>query len=166
MTASAVGKIHALQHISPTVFGSGRQEKGHKTLTSIKVGVLQYRIPHYSYQRTILNRVPDCKYVGVGDIFSYLRAGVLGANQLTRANLLKYFNLNNLFNDLGLNKVDLLHLFNGVDLSKRHRWVTSFETIVPRLTTTLEPRDDRGIRNPAFTGLNGQAFRALADETC
>jgi glycosyltransferase involved in cell wall biosynthesis len=135
-------------------------------LTSIKIGTLAYRQQYYTYQRTIMNLVPDCEYTGLRDVYSYLRAAVLRFNQLVGSNRLNYFNLNNLFHDFGFNRVDLLHLFNGVDLSGRHRWLTSFETIVPRLTSTLEPRDAAGLRHPSFNGLNGRALRALAADNC
>jgi glycosyltransferase involved in cell wall biosynthesis len=142
------------------------QESWIKHLARIRIGTLHYRKRYYTYQRTIVDRVPGCTYPGTQDVFSILNTAVKGINAIAKQPLVNYFNLNNLFHDLGLNRVDLLHLFNGVNLSKHHRWVTSFETIVPRLTSTLEPRDDRGIRNPAFTERNSLAFKALAAEKC
>jgi glycosyltransferase involved in cell wall biosynthesis len=135
-------------------------------MSNLKIGILHYRKNYYTYQRTIVNQVPGCDYIGMHDMYSYLRSGAFRLRRLVGKKRINSFNLNNLFQDFGLNQVDLLHLFNGVNLSAHHKWLTTFETIVPRLTSTLESREADGLTLTDFSGLNGRCLKALAATSC
>ncbi|NLN69991.1 MAG: glycosyltransferase family 4 protein [Chloroflexi bacterium] len=100
------------------------------------VGVLYYRWGYYSYTRTILNQVPDVEYRKTYDYYSILNHAARKINHATHKKLVDTFDLNNQFQDFGLNKVDLLHLFNGINHGKTP-WVSTFETLLPRLKRLL-----------------------------
>lgn len=50
----------------------------------------------------------------------------------------------NSFNDMGLNRYDILHLFNGISYCKKP-WVTTFETAIPRWGDVQDYKIQEGI---------------------
>ncbi len=136
----------------------------------MRIGVLRRRWTHYSYTRSVLHKVPEVEYVPIDDVFSWLAEGMIRLNAYSRRVLKRqigtHFNLNNQFYDFGLNRVDVIHLFNGLSYG-RTPWVTTFETAVPRFLEVMQ-----GLRNkrPVFTWWQRwrfkQAMRALASPSC
>lgn len=68
------------------------------------------------------------------------------------------------FRDFGLNRVDCLHLFNGINYS-RTPWVTTYETLIPRFRHVLmnHTSDSNKVRSSEMTK---QALSLLASEQC
>jgi len=128
------------------------------------IGMLYYRWKFYSYTRTILNLVPDVEYLKVYDYFSILNHTAQKINRTVGKPLFETFNLNNQFQDFGLNRVDVLHFFNGISYGKTP-WVSNFETLLPRLKSLLEKYNHK----PDFIHLNSiekRAFDALSGSAC
>jgi glycosyltransferase involved in cell wall biosynthesis len=133
----------------------------------MKVGVLYYRWDYYTYTRTILHQVPGVTYLPVHDLYSTLNRVVQKANRSAGRTLFPHFDLNNQFQDFGLNGVDLLHFFNGISYGKTP-WVSNFETLLPRLSGLLaqynqrpdELRPDRRARR-ALDALSSDACKQL-----
>ena len=133
----------------------------------MKVGVLYYRWDYYTYTRTILHQVPGVTYRPVHDLYSTLNRVVQKVNRTTGRTLFPHFDLNNQFQDFGLNGVDLLHFFNGISYGKTP-WVSNFETLLPRLRGVLAQynqhtqilRPDRHMTR-AFDALSGDACKQL-----
>lgn len=103
----------------------------------MKIGVLKYRFEYYPYLRNILYKLPEAEYVPVEDLYSYRRRFALAINRRSGKGLFDTFDLNNQFEDYDLNRVDILHLFNGISYCHKP-WVTSFETIVPRFSELMQ----------------------------
>ena len=128
------------------------------------VGILGFRFDHYSYTRNIIGIIPEVEYCKVKDLFSRVNAGARILNRLTNRNLIPTFDLNNQFCDFNLNKVDLIHLFNGISYGGIP-WVSTFETILPRFTRVVQRTHGS---SPGF--LNNwtlhRALKALAGNAC
>ncbi len=69
------------------------------------------------------------------------------------------------FEDLDLNRVDLLHFFNGVSYG-RTPWVSSFETILPRFSHLVTRHHGRKSRMSAQTPSPGAVWKRLAGGSC
>jgi len=128
------------------------------------VGMLFYRWDYYSHTRTILHLVPDVTYRKVYDYYSLINHAAKRINLVAGKPVFDTFNLNNQFQDFGLNRVDLLHLFNGISFGKTP-WISSFETLLPRLEGVLVKHK----RKPDFIRLNSKekrAFDAITGDSC
>jgi len=101
------------------------------------VGVVGYRFDHYAYTRNIIGKAHGVEYRKVKDLFAYANAGVRTLNRVSNREIISTFDLNNQFYDFNLNKVDLIHLFNGISYS-RIPWVSTFETILPRFKIVVQ----------------------------
>lgn len=101
------------------------------------VGVLGFRFDHYSYVRNIIGKVPGVEYCKTKDLYARKNALAHLVNRWVKREVLQTFDINHQFNDFGLNKVDLLHLYNGISYG-RTPWVSTFETILPRFTKVVE----------------------------
>lgn len=128
------------------------------------VGVVGYRFDHYSYIRNIIGKVPGIEYRKAKDLFAYVNAGARTLNRFTNREIISTFDLNNQFYDFSLNKVDLMHLFNGISYG-RTPWVSTFETILPRFRIVVQRT--HGL-SPGFISewKLRRAFDALAGNTC
>lgn len=131
----------------------------------LKIGILNYRLNYYTYVRTIVNKVPGVEYVGVNDLYSRLNRMAKLANSFTHKQLIDNFDLNNQFNDLGLNKYDVLHLHNGVSYANKP-WMTGLETIVPRFSSIVTRAHGDSISPIQYSGTTKRAFAALASNAC
>jgi glycosyltransferase involved in cell wall biosynthesis len=131
----------------------------------MKIGVLAYRFNYYTNKRTIVGKVPEAKYKPVHDIYSIERNLGFKLNQLLRTPLIPTFNLNNQFEDFDLNRVDIIHLSNGISYGKTP-WVSSFETILPRFTELVTRHQDEVPLPVAMTPLVEKGLTALAEKAC
>ena len=131
----------------------------------MKIGILSYRFDYYPYLRNILHKLSEAEYVAVNDLYSNLRRGALFANRRLGKELFQIFNLNNQFEDLDLNRVDLLHFFNGISYG-RTPWVTSFETIVPRFAHLVTRHHGKEIAHGGLNPLTRRGLEALAGKAC
>ncbi len=130
-----------------------------------RIGVLEYRTSFYTYLRTIMNKLPEAEYVPVRDLFSLRRRLALKINRMIGKPLIPTFDLNNQFEDFDINKVDLLHLMNGVSYGKTP-WVVSFETIVPRLTELVTRHQGANRGEALLTPSVRRALEALGGNAC
>lgn len=130
-----------------------------------RIGVLEYRTGYYAYVRTIMNKLAEVEYVPVRDLFSLRRRLALKINRTVGKPLIPTFDLNNQFEDFDLNKVDLLHLMNGVSYGKTP-WVVSFETIVPRLTELVTRHQGASRGGALLTPRVRRALEALGGAAC
>jgi glycosyltransferase involved in cell wall biosynthesis len=128
------------------------------------VGIVAYRFDYYPYTRSIVGIVPGIEYQKVKDLFSRLNAGARTLNRFAKLEIISTFDLNNQFYDFNLNKVDLLHLFNGINYG-RLPWVSTFETIIPRFRSVLIGSHGS---SPGFGNewKLRRAFETLASDTC
>lgn len=131
------------------------------------VGIVAYRFDYYPYIRNIIGVVPGVNYCKVKDVFSRVNAGARILNRVANRQVVSTFDLNNQFYDFNLNKVDLLHFFNGVSYG-RTPWVSTFETVIPRFENLVQiPRRQTldGKRTlaiiRAFEGLSGPNCKRL-----
>jgi len=131
----------------------------------MKIGVLAYRFNYYTNKRIIVGKVSEGKYVPVHDLFSIERNLAFRLNQLLRKPLLPTFDLNNQFDDLDLNRVDLFHFSNVISYGKTP-WVSSFETILPRFTELVTRHQGEKTSLPALTPLVERGLTALASKPC
>ncbi|MBN1666687.1 MAG: hypothetical protein JW862_06350, partial [Anaerolineales bacterium] len=131
----------------------------------MKIALLDYRKNYYTYQRAIIDKVPQAEYTGVHDLFSISNRLARKINALAGRPLINTFNLNNQFQDFGFNDYDLLHLFNGVSYARKP-WVTGFETVVPRLSAVVTRHQGAQAGQIRFAGPVQRAFQALAGEPC
>jgi glycosyltransferase involved in cell wall biosynthesis len=128
------------------------------------VGIVGYRFDHYSYTRNIIGIVPGVEYLRAKDIFAWVNAGARTLNRLTNRKIISTFDLNNQFYDFNLNRVDLMHLFNGISYGGTP-WVSTFETILPRFTSVVQRTHGS---SPGFVSkwVLHRAFEALAGNSC
>jgi len=131
----------------------------------MKIGIVSYRFDYYPYLRNILHKLSEAEYVAVNDLYSNMRRGALFANRRLGKELFQIFNLNNQFEDLDLNRVDLLHFFNGISYG-RTPWVTSFETIVPRFAHLVTRHHGKEISHGGLNPLTRRGLEALAGKAC
>lgn len=130
-----------------------------------RIGVLNYRIGFYTYLSTIVNKLPEVEYVPVRDVYSIHRRAALKLNRMLGKPLFPTFDLNNQFEDFDLNRVDLLHLMNGVSYGKTP-WVVSFETIVPRFESLVTRHQGADQEKPILTPKVRRALEALGSNAC
>lgn len=130
-----------------------------------RIGVLDYRTNFYTYLRTIMHKLPEVEYVPVRDLYSLRRKLALKLNNIIGKPLIPTFDLNNQFEDFDLNKVDLIHLMNGVSYG-RTPWVVSFETIVPRFSTLVTRHQGAAPAKTPLTPVVKRALEALGSSTC
>jgi glycosyltransferase involved in cell wall biosynthesis len=128
------------------------------------VGIVGYRFDYYPYTRNIIGKVPGIEYRKAKDLFAYVNAGVRTLNRLVNREIISTFDLNNQFYDFNLNKVDLMHLFNGISYG-HIPWVSTFETILPRFRNVVQRTH---ASSPGFVSewKLRRAFDALASNTC
>ena len=128
------------------------------------VGIVGYRFDHYAYIRNIVGIVPGIEYRKAKDLFARVNAGARTLNRFTKREIISTFDLNNQFYDFNLNKVDLLHLFNGISYG-HIPWVSTFETILPRFRNVVQRTHGS---SPGFVSewKLRKAFEALASNTC
>jgi len=131
----------------------------------MKIGVLNYRFDFYTYTRTIVNILPEAEYVKVQDVYSTLNRLARKVNRTLGKNLLSTFDLNNQYQDFGRSGVDILHFMNGVSYGSIP-WVTSFETIVPRLASLMTRHQGTEEIAAMAEPKTRHAFEALAGPHC
>ena len=124
----------------------------------MKIG---YSNNDYPNKRNIIGLVPNAHYVRIHDINTCI---CRFARRMLRRNPI---DIANVFNDRGLNRVDLMHFFNTISLAPTP-WISTFETIVPRFKNTLSCHHGR---NCDFTPLTHdtrirKALNALASNAC
>jgi glycosyltransferase involved in cell wall biosynthesis len=100
------------------------------------VGIVYYRFNYYPYRRNIVGILDEVDYKKVKDGYSLLNIAAQRLNRLAKREMIFTFDLNNQFQDFNLNKVDILHFFNGISYGKTP-WVSTFETILPRFKEAL-----------------------------
>ncbi len=133
----------------------------------MKVGILDSRFKVFSYTRNLIGVVPDVEYMGVKDLFGRLELGVRRLNQIAHRELISPRDLSNQFYDFNRNKIDVLHLFNGISYGQTP-WVTSFETIIPRFNNILHRNDPstKGLSKMIGQFEDRRAFEAMAGTAC
>ncbi|NRD76942.1 glycosyltransferase family 4 protein [Bacillus sp. BRMEA1] len=129
-------------------------------MSNLKIGYLWNRYP---YQRNVINIVKGAKYIKVIDFFKTIS---LGMSVMKRFKIPiskdKLINFENKFNDLNINKVDVLHFFNTISYGETP-WVSTFETFLPRFSSLIDhqkkeiPKSDRNIE---------KALSAIAGDSC
>lgn len=122
----------------------------------MKIGLLHYRWNFYTYTRSILHKVPGVEYRKVYDYYSQFNRIAQKINRTAKRQVLSTFDLNNQFQDFGLNQVDLLHFFNGISYGNTP-WVSNFETFLPRLGGLLTKYN----AHPDVIKLNRKEQRAI-----
>jgi glycosyltransferase involved in cell wall biosynthesis len=130
----------------------------------MKVGIVAYRYDYYPYIRNIVGIVPGVEYRKSRDLYAWINAVARTLNRTVRREVISTFDLNNQFCDFELNRVDLLHLFNGISYCHTP-WVSTFETILPRLRSSLQIV--RGSTRGVIKGGNlHRAVKVLAGPNC
>ena len=133
----------------------------------MKVG---YSVDGYQNRRTIINKVEQYNYIKVLDIYKILFKFALINQNVLKQSTPDLVDFIYRFNDLNLNKVDLLHFWNTISYGKTP-WITTFETIVPRFKSTINchhgkncgyssVKEDRKILN-ALETLSGKSCKKL-----
>lgn len=100
----------------------------------MKIGYIQ---GGYAYKRNIINIIHHHDYLKIHDLNESLCILSRLINKLLNHSLLDINDRTFSFNDYNLNHVDILHFFNSISFG-RTPWVTTFETMVPRLKSTGE----------------------------
>ena len=131
----------------------------------MKIGIVSYRMDYYINQRLMLGKLPEAQYLPARDWYGFLRRLANKLNRTLGKPLIPIFNLNNQFEDLDLNRVDVLHFFNGISYG-RTPWVTSFETIVPRFAHLVTRHHGKEIAHSGLDGLTRRGLEALAGSAC
>ncbi|HOA21852.1 MAG TPA: glycosyltransferase family 4 protein [Anaerolineaceae bacterium] len=131
----------------------------------MKIGIVSYRMEYYINQRLMLGKLPEAEYVPAKDWYGFVRRLANKLNHTLGKPLIPIFNLNNQFEDLDLNRVDLLHFFNGISYG-RTPWVTSFETIVPRFAHLVMRHQGKEIGHTGLDALTRRGLEALAGSAC
>ncbi|MGH8207185.1 MAG: hypothetical protein ACRETK_10450, partial [Steroidobacteraceae bacterium] len=134
-------------------------------MRALRVG---YVYDNYPIRRNVLGVAPYCRYVHIGDWYrSLARAGRL-LNRCTGRELLDVHDLAHQFCERRARPgVDLLHLFNQVSYGALP-WVSTFETVLPRLRVLLNRHHGA---QPSFEAASAQskslrALRALGAAPC
>ena len=131
----------------------------------MKIGIVSYRMEYYINQRLMLGKLPEAEYVPAKDWYGFVRRLANKLNRTLGKPLIPIFNLNNQFEDLDLNRVELLHFFNGISYG-RTPWVTSFETIVPRFAHLVTRHQGKEIGHTGLDALTRRGLEALAGSAC
>jgi glycosyltransferase involved in cell wall biosynthesis len=121
--------------------------------------MMTLRIGHtergYQQMKNLVGHAPGCKYILVRDYYSALRRLHELARKppfLERSVADSRFK----FQDHGLNRIDLVHLYNGVSYGSRP-WVSTFETMLPRFRVALKFR----LADPMRVRREPEVVRAL-----
>ncbi|MFC2063900.1 glycosyltransferase family 4 protein [Chloroflexota bacterium] len=114
--------------------------------------------------RNIRDVVPEVEYIPVPDLVGCVNVFTKRVNAKLNRDLISTFDWNNQFNDFNLNRIDVLHLFNGISYA-RTPWITTFETLVPRFRAALHPQEnsaraDQKVRR-GLSHLAGHACRKI-----
>jgi glycosyltransferase involved in cell wall biosynthesis len=122
-------------------------------MTHLKIG---HAAQQYPEVRNIIGCVEGASYHLCRDYYSMLRRLAPSSD--------RFFDQQFQFRDFGLNRVDCLHLFNGINYS-RTPWVTTYETLMPRFRHVLNNRtsDTERIHSSAATK---RALSLLASKQC
>ena len=130
----------------------------------MKIG---YSIDGYLTRRNIINIVPHYDYVKVHDINKIIYRLAKTSQKIINLSMPDLIDISYRFNDLNLNKVDLLHFFNSISYGKTP-WVTLFESIVPRFINTVEYLYEENFdRSPAKKDSKIlKAFDTLCGNSC
>ncbi|MBD2358957.1 glycosyltransferase family 4 protein [Tolypothrix sp. FACHB-123] len=130
----------------------------------MKVGYLS---DNYLYKRNIINIVENVEYQKVNNLFALTYPAVKYINKLAKKTVVPFNDSIYQFTDFNINQVDILHFFNTISYDKTP-WITTFETILPRLDCTLSCH--QGSR-PGFSQLVNsktvkRALKAMASDSC
>ena len=100
-------------------------------MSALKIG---HAARQYPEVRNIIGCVEGASYQLCRDYYSLLRrfGPMVGAGSSSD----RFFDQQFQFRDFGFNRVDCLHLFNGINYS-RTPWVTTYETLIPRFRHVL-----------------------------
>ncbi len=135
-------------------------------MKNLRIGYLH---DDYRYRKKIINFLEEADYSKVPDLYKIASFFLRKANSILNSHTLdaKIIDYENLFHDLNLNHVDILHFYNTVSFGKTP-WITSFETVIPRCRETLTCHWGE---NPDFSGLKGnkkieKALEAMAGDAC
>lgn len=132
----------------------------------MKVG---FNITNYDYnqRRNIIDLVDSIDYVKAYDLNRALVELAGFSNSVLNRSLIDIKNRQFVFNDFDLNRVDILHFFNAVSLGKTP-WITTFETILPRLESTLSWHHGRRRGGSSSVREKGveRALEALGGDAC
>ena len=133
----------------------------------MKIGVLGYRYGYYQVARNIVSHGPEVEYVKIRDAFSIVNVLSRRLNSYAHKSVIPTFNLNNQFYDANLNKIDRVHLLNGISYGHTP-WVSTFETLLPRLDYVLQ--NHRKVAHlqdiPKHHTWLRVSFEALAGDSC
>ena len=128
-------------------------------MSPLKIG---HAARQYPEVRNIIGCVEGASYHLCRDYFSLLRrfGPMLGGSPSSD----RFFDHQFQFRDFGLNRVDCLHLFNGINYSNSP-WVTTYETLIPRFRHVLKNHasDTEQVRSCRKTL---RAVSLLASEPC
>jgi glycosyltransferase involved in cell wall biosynthesis len=128
-------------------------------MSPLKIG---HAARQYPEVRNIIGCVEGASYHLCRDYFSLLRrfGPALGGSPSSD----RFFDQQFQFRDFGLNQVDCLHLFNGINYSNTP-WVTTYETLIPRFRHVLKNHgsDTEQVRSCRKTL---KAVSLLASEPC
>lgn len=128
-------------------------------MSALKIG---HAARQYPEVRNIIGCVEGATYHLCRDYYSLLRrfGPMLGADPSSD----RFFDQQFQFRDFGLNRVDCLHLFNGINYSVTP-WVTTYETLIPRFwhVLTNHTSDTEKVRSSESTR---RALSLLASDQC
>ena len=99
----------------------------------MKIG---YYVRNYASKRNIIEKVSDAEYSRVYDLYELPRYSIMLMNKLFGRTLCDPVDFSFRHSGIGIARADLIHFFNAVSFGKVP-WVTTFETILPRLRSTL-----------------------------
>jgi glycosyltransferase involved in cell wall biosynthesis len=114
---------------------------------------------YYPESRNIIGIIDEIKYKKVWDFYSIGYAISYIQMYLTKLKFDTFTDFQFQFNDINMNKVDLLHFFNTISYG-RTPWISTYETILPRFSFA---QDCHHGLNPSFSSLkdNIKIKRAL-----
>jgi glycosyltransferase involved in cell wall biosynthesis len=130
----------------------------------MKIGFLKHKYPE---QRNIIHKARGAVYVKVRN-YKLILINILNTISLK---ILKKRGFEDdrfrfYFNDFGINKVDVIHLFNDISYGTSP-WVVSFETVVPRFNESNRlvhaPKNDTDLKGHKSTY---KALKALSGSSC
>ena len=99
----------------------------------MKIG---YYLRNYASERNIIGKVGNATYSKVYDLYEIPRYSIMLINKIFDRQLYDPVDFALRHSGIGLGRVDLIHFFNAVSFGAIP-WITTFETLVPRLQTTL-----------------------------
>ena len=130
----------------------------------MKIG---YYVNNYAAQRNIIGKVRNAKYKKIYDLYEIPRYSIMLANKFSGRKLYDPIDFSFRHSGIGLNQVDLIHFFNAISQGNTP-WLTTFETIVPRIRTTLDMH--HGLRPYQDAPINDvqirQCLDAMASSKC